>query len=306
MKASILINNFNYEQFLPNAITSALCQTYEAVEVVVVDDASTDNSIRVLDEVSDKRLTVIHHSESRGQAAAINTGFEASSGAVIFLLDADDEFKPDKISRVMAVLASHPEAGSCFHSVDRVRNGRIEPSSELGPPGEHDFRQATRDGQPPFIATPTVGEAFRRETFEQILPMPEHPGIGVSDHYLKWTALLTAKTYFLPESLAIQRLHDNNAYTQRDTALGKARIELLNAHALRARFRCSTKLADRLFFQAIGRLDAAESNQEADDLARSYAAMLPRDRRLELTLRRRARRARASLTASSKARRFLP
>jgi hypothetical protein len=60
-----------------------------------------------------------------------------------------------------------------------------------------------------------VGEAIRRDLFQMILPMPEFSGIEVSDHYLKWSALVHAPTCFLNEPLALQRLHSEDAYSGR-------------------------------------------------------------------------------------------
>lgn len=96
---SILINNYNYGRFLPNAIDSALKQTYPNIEVVVVDDGSTDNSREVINSYIDQIIPVFKN--NGGQASAINAGFAASKGEIICFLDADDIFLPDKVSEVV-------------------------------------------------------------------------------------------------------------------------------------------------------------------------------------------------------------
>ncbi len=78
---SILINNYNYARFLDEAIASALNQTYGAVEVIVVDDGSTDNSRSVVASYGN-RVRLIAKGNG-GQASAFNSGFAASSGDVI-------------------------------------------------------------------------------------------------------------------------------------------------------------------------------------------------------------------------------
>ena len=90
---SILINNYNYAQYLSQAIDSALGQTYTNTEIIVVDDGSTDNSREIINSYGNQIISVLK--ENGGQASAINAGFAASKGDIICLLDADDIFLPD-------------------------------------------------------------------------------------------------------------------------------------------------------------------------------------------------------------------
>ncbi|MEO1182237.1 MAG: glycosyltransferase, partial [Cyanobacteria bacterium J06636_28] len=84
---SIVINNYNYASFVGQAIDSALNQSYENVEVIVVDDGSQDNSRDIISSYGDKIIPVFQ--KNGGQAAAFNAGFAHSSGDIICLLDAD-------------------------------------------------------------------------------------------------------------------------------------------------------------------------------------------------------------------------
>src|SRR5258707_8837609 len=85
---SILINNFNYGRFLPEAIESALGQTHPRLEVIVVDDGSTDNSREVIARYGNRVLPVLK--DNGGQASAFNPGFRCSHGGVIPFLDGQD------------------------------------------------------------------------------------------------------------------------------------------------------------------------------------------------------------------------
>ncbi|MGL5078202.1 MAG: glycosyltransferase family 2 protein, partial [Waterburya sp.] len=96
---SILINNYNYGNYLPFAIESAINQTYSNTEVIVVDDGSTDNSQEVINSYRDRDRRIIPIlKNNNGQGSALNAGFAVSKGEIICLLDADDRWLPSKVA----------------------------------------------------------------------------------------------------------------------------------------------------------------------------------------------------------------
>jgi glycosyltransferase involved in cell wall biosynthesis len=248
---SILINNYNYGDYLAAAIDSALTQTYGHIEVIVVDDGSTDHSDRVLAEYAD-RVQVVQQPNG-GQAAAFNRGFAASQGEIICLLDADDLFVPDKVAQVVAALEPNPELGWCFHPVTfwEVLTDIRRPSPSLGATaGIYDLRSSMRQGKLTGhmpIGLVTSGLCFRRSLLAQLLPMPEVIRI-TSDDYLKYAALALAAGYVLTADLATQRLHGNNAYTARtDRRPLRGQIHLLTAYWLHYNFPRMLCFSDKLF-----------------------------------------------------------
>lgn len=86
---SIIVNNYNYERYLSEAIDSAIAQTYTHTEVIVVDDGSTDKSREIIANYGDRITPVLK--ENGGQASAFNTGLATSKGEIIIYLDSDDE-----------------------------------------------------------------------------------------------------------------------------------------------------------------------------------------------------------------------
>lgn len=108
-KVSVIIPNYNYGRFLREAIESVLAQTYLCHEVIVVDDGSTDDSLTVAAQFSD-RVHIVQQKNS-GVGAARNNGVKNSTGDLLAFLDADDIWLPHKIERQIACLEKDAEIG---------------------------------------------------------------------------------------------------------------------------------------------------------------------------------------------------
>ncbi|MCP5162590.1 MAG: glycosyltransferase family 2 protein [Hahellaceae bacterium] len=102
---SIIITNYNYGQYLGEAISSALSQTYPAVEVIVIDDGSSDNSI----EVACQYPVTVLQQENQGVCAARNNAATHASGKYLLFLDADDTLLPEAIADLVGLLESAPD-----------------------------------------------------------------------------------------------------------------------------------------------------------------------------------------------------
>jgi glycosyltransferase involved in cell wall biosynthesis len=100
---SILIPAFNAQEWVADTLRSAIAQTWDRKEIIVVDDGSTDRTLEVAQQFQTKGVRVVTQ-ENRGAAAARNTAFSLSQGDYIQWLDADDLMTPDKIARQMEVL----------------------------------------------------------------------------------------------------------------------------------------------------------------------------------------------------------
>src|SRR5271170_2638660 len=100
---SILVSNYNYARYIGESIQSALDQTYDNLELIICDDGSTDDSVRVIEEFErkDSRVRFIRKGNG-GQASGFNAAFAASQGEIIPLLDSDDRFLPHKVERIVA------------------------------------------------------------------------------------------------------------------------------------------------------------------------------------------------------------
>src|SRR6185437_9623814 len=102
MKLSILMPVYNEAQFVQSAIKAVLdCEYPCAIELVVVDDASTDGSAEIIDGVQDERLVKLRHPVNRGKGGAVRTAVAAATGDYCVLFDADLEYRPEDIPRLL-------------------------------------------------------------------------------------------------------------------------------------------------------------------------------------------------------------
>lgn len=108
-RVSVVLPTYNRAHTLLRAITSVLSQDYREIELIVVDDGSTDDTASLLGGIADPRLRLIRHEQNRGVAAATNTGIRAARGNLIAFQDSDDEWLYGKLSRQMAAFSAAGE-----------------------------------------------------------------------------------------------------------------------------------------------------------------------------------------------------
>jgi hypothetical protein len=113
---SVIVPCYNYARFLPDSLGSALSQEGVDVEVIVVNDASTDDSAEVAGRYAkdDPRVTVINHESNTGHVVAFNDGLAAATGEFIVRLDADDLLTPGSLARAVAVFDQFPDVGLVY------------------------------------------------------------------------------------------------------------------------------------------------------------------------------------------------
>ena len=114
---SIIVPAYNAEKYIADAIGSVLRQTYPYFELIIVDDASTDRTAEVVQSFSDQRIKLIRHASNKGPGAARNTAIEAARGKWIAFLDADDQWKANRLERLVDVLK---DAGEGYFVADNI------------------------------------------------------------------------------------------------------------------------------------------------------------------------------------------
>jgi glycosyltransferase involved in cell wall biosynthesis len=243
---SIIVTCYNYGRYVAQALDSALAQDYPNVEIVVVNDGSTDDSREVLARYGD-RVRVIEQANA-GSIAAYNAGFAASRGDIVVLLDADDVLEPQALSRVAAVWG--PAVAKAQWELRIIdASGR-----DLGrrfchyAPG-YDAAAVRRS----FETTGTyrwpvsVGNAYARWFAEHLFPLS--PDLG-PDGALNTVAPLYGDVITVPEVLASYRWHGQNLWSNTGTDASRlpvrirsrqAEVALMKRHAEKLGVRLSTE-----------------------------------------------------------------
>ncbi|WP_049985880.1 glycosyltransferase family 2 protein [Halobellus rufus] len=147
---SVIIPTYNRAADLPRAIDSALGQTLSDLEVIVVDDASTDDTESVVTSYDDSRVSYLAHETNRGGSAARNTGIDAATGEYIALLDSDDEWAREKLERQVRTLEQRSDewiAAYCGTTLidDGAENSLWERCKSLV--GGHSSREGAEGGE---------------------------------------------------------------------------------------------------------------------------------------------------------------
>ena len=213
-RVTIAVLNYNYARFLPVAIDSALAQTHPDVEVVVVDDGSTDDSADVIRGYGDRVVGVLK--SNAGQGSAMNAAFAASTGDIVCFLDADDVVDPGMAATVVEQFRANPDAAWVMFRLRIIDAGgkalgRVRPHrSGVMPDG--DLRQHLAIYRC-FHWQPTSGNAFAAAALRQVLPMPEADYRISADAYLAGVVPLCGAVRSTDAVAGSYRIHGASSFT---------------------------------------------------------------------------------------------
>ena len=153
---SIVVPIYNTAKYLPACLDSIINQTYQNLEIILVDDGSTDNSYQIAKDYAkkDSRIKLIHQ-KNAGQSAARNAGLTKSTGNFIGFIDSDDEVKPNFIKSLLELYTNNISIAVCGHQYKRLDKGTSKNlyQSPLRPRRQHETQKSyilqllTRDGR---------------------------------------------------------------------------------------------------------------------------------------------------------------
>jgi glycosyltransferase involved in cell wall biosynthesis len=207
-RLSIVIPNYNYGRFVAETVESALAVDWPDVEVVVVDDGSTDDSLAVLRGFGDRIVLVSQ--ENAGPRAACNRGFAESQGDVVIFLDSDDVLEPSIAHEVAQVW--RPGISKVQVQMRRVDGagrpkGRPFPSYRSTPTPQQVTRWMTVTSAYP--TPPGSGNAYARDFLEKLFPLDDRCG-DATDSACLAAAPFLGDVVTVPKPLVRYRVHGRN------------------------------------------------------------------------------------------------
>jgi glycosyltransferase involved in cell wall biosynthesis len=211
---SFVVPCYNYGRFLPDCLGSIFAQEggYD-FEIVAVDDASTDDTLEILDRFREPRLRVIRHERNQGHAQTFTDGLCAARGELVARIDPDDRHRPYFLKRTVPVFAKYPEVGMVYGDASLIGDSGQEyaPKSDRKH-GGRDFKGCKLIDllEENFICAPTI--IARRECFVRQLPVPPH--LAFHDWFFTVKMARETEFYYVAAVLADYRVHSANLHSR--------------------------------------------------------------------------------------------
>ena len=203
-KVTIVTAVYNGEKYLEESINSMLNQTYEDFEFIIVDDGSTDNSQRILKQITDSRIRVFQQ-KNQGQTNALITGINHAKGELIARLDQDDYSFPDRLKRQVEFMDTNPRVVLCGSRFHELYQDKFFPQRVHFIQTHTDIRKYISCFNP--FAHSTV--VFRRESYLKVFGYDKRFLIGMD--YDLWIRLMEiGEVHNIKEVLTVVRVHGNS------------------------------------------------------------------------------------------------
>lgn len=231
---SVLISSYNYQDYVVEAVQSALSQTYPPLEVIVVDDGSQDESVARLTQAFDKHLKVrILTQPNSGQMAAWITGCAMAKGDVVALLDSDDLWNTNYLEKMAAIYEANSSLDYVYCNMQKFGASEGLALNRKRHRKSRDLGLSILMGA--FIqrwqGVATSGNTLKRSLLNQILQLPKEQVAEwksrPDDCLFYGSDILGAHKYYLAEPLVMHREHANNALLEfRHSPIKNARYAL--------------------------------------------------------------------------------
>lgn len=198
---SIVVPAYNHAQYLPEAIESILNQEYKNIELIVLDDGSTDTTAEVLKGYTGKLYWESH--SNMGQANTLNKGWRMAKGEILAYLSADDVLYPQAVSECVACLQNNQQAVLCYPDFDLIDPQSRVVRNVIAP--EYSYQEMVTK----FICAPGPGAFFLRSAYERAGEWD--PKLRHSPDYEYWLRLgLHGSFAHVHTNLAAFRVHEGS------------------------------------------------------------------------------------------------
>ena len=228
-KVSFVVPCYNYGRYLEDCLSSIFNQDLkEDFEVIVIDDASTDNTQDVIKKFKSANLIPIIHDKNMGHVISINKGLYAAKGDFIARIDADDRYRSNFLSETLPIFYKNPEVGLVYGD-PAIINEKGEITLKKCNTHSNDFKKNVFIDllKKNFICAPTT--IARKEAWQEALPIPE--GFNFSDWYLSLKMARKFEFYYVDKIIADYRVHSNNWHSKitKDKSEEETILKILNS-----------------------------------------------------------------------------
>jgi glycosyltransferase involved in cell wall biosynthesis len=216
---SIVTPSYNQAQFLEETIQSVFDQNYANIEYIIIDGASTDNSLEIIKRSTD-RLTYWVSEPDQGQTDAINKGFACARGEILAWINSDDTYQPHAVKEAVEFLNSHPEIGMVYGDANLID----EKGAVIGkfPARQTDYRRLRRG----YVHIPQQASFFRASLWKEVGPLD--PTFYFAMDYDLWVRIAhLAPIHYHPQLWANFRLHRSGKSVVEDS---RCWPEMLRVH----------------------------------------------------------------------------
>jgi len=230
---SVCLATYNGEKYIEQQIDSILCQISDEDEIIVSDDGSTDNTLKILKKYNDSRIKIIKNNLRKGVIGNFENALKEAKGRYVFLADQDDIWLPNKVKTALSKLKNYDFVFSNASIIDNNFNTLGILYSNKNNCGFINNLIKNK-----FIGA-TI--AFKSSLLKKALPFPTY--IPMHDQWLGLLAELHGRTFYIEEPLILYRRHGNNTSSSGE----KSQYGLLKQ--LKFRFDISRALINRYFFK---------------------------------------------------------
>lgn len=207
-KVSVIIPVYNSSKYIKECLDSVIKQTYKNLEIIIVDDNSTDNSIEIIKSYNDKRIKIIESKENVGAAESRNKGIDAATGDYLCFIDSDDFWKLNKIEKQVRFINNKEfiYAGYSYYKKGRTHSVKV--------PKQIDYNESLKNTT---IFTSTVMFNMKKLKKEEIYM----PNIRRGQDQATWWKVLKKgiKAYGINEVLAFYRVGEKSLSSNKLKAL---------------------------------------------------------------------------------------
>jgi glycosyltransferase involved in cell wall biosynthesis len=211
---SIIVPCFNYGRYLPDCVGSILSQQdFADFEVLLIDDASTDDTVDVMRSIGDPRVRLMFNDTNLGHVGTITRGLHAALGQFVARIDPDDRYRSDFLAATLDKFERHPEVGLVYGDVSQIDDsGRVTQERSDGVHDGHDFKgnELVALLKRNFICAPSV--IARRQLWIDALPVPAH--LAFNDWYFTLIMARRCDFYYIDRVIADYRVHSANHHTK--------------------------------------------------------------------------------------------